>query len=231
MGAISLILGRGQARTTIDALTLDAADSIDHESSATVTQNPIEDGSLVSDNVKLDNRKVTISGIVSEAPISILGSAFNVFTGAVASKATTELGGFARGAAATGIGSIGGLITNRNANDVKFPNKAYTYLQELLKARTPFTLVTSLEKYKNMICTRISVPQRKENGGSMLFTATFEQITVVQTKTILVPEKNLKNASGASKQNLGKQPVKEAAAQNTKGSTVLFDAFKKVGIL
>lgn len=229
MATISLLSGRGQQRTQIGALTLDAAESIDHELSAAVTKNPVESGSVIQDHVTIDNDKITINGIVSEAPISILGSAFNVFTGAAASQLNKQLGGFARGAAAAGIGSIGGIITNRNQNDVQFPQKAYNYLKELLRAREPFTIVTSLERYSNMVCTKLSVPQRASTGKSLIFNATFEKVNLVKTKTVLVPESVIRNASGASNTNLGNQPRTEASADNARGVTVLKSIFNQFG--
>jgi hypothetical protein len=229
MSAINLILGRGQPRTKIDVLTLDAALMIGHEQSASLTKNPIEDGSNVTDNVVLDNNVLNITGLVSEAPLSLLGSAFNVFTGVAATKAVQTLGspfGTITGAA---VGSLGGLIARRNPEDVNFPKKAFQFLTELKEKRTPIVIETSLKVYNNMILTKLSVPQDSGKGGSLEFTATFEQIQVVKTSTVLIPEKNVKKSGAASNQNLGKQATKEATEQNKKGSSILFDLYKKIG--
>lgn len=229
MSAINLILGRGQPRTKIDVLTLDAALEIGHEQTASVTKNPIEDGSKVSDNVVVDNNVLNISGLVSEAPLSLLGSAFNVFTGLAATKAVQTLGSPFGAITGAAVGSLGGLIAKRNEKDVNFPKKAFQFLTELKEKRTPIVIETSLKTYNNMILTKLSVPQRSNIAGSLEFSATFEQIQLVKTSIVLIPEKNVKKSGASSKQNLGKQATKEATDQNKKGSSILFDLFKKVG--
>lgn len=229
MSALNLILGKGQPRTKIDVLTLDVAMEIGHEQSASVTKNPIEDGSNVADNIRVENNIINITGIISEAPLTLLGSAFNIFTGLAATKAVQTLGspfGTITGAA---VGSLGGLIAKRNENDVNFPKKAFQFLTELKDKRTPFVVVTSLRTYQNMVLTKLSIPQRASIGNSLEFTATLEQIQLVKTSVVLIPEKKVKRPGAASSQNLGKQATKEATDQNKKGSSILFDLFKKVG--
>lgn len=232
MSALALLLGEAQFRTTIAQLKLDAATSIQHSATATPTKNPIESRSgdpidNFTDHIRLENRTVSIDGIISEAPLSLLGSAFNVFTGAVAGNLGGALGGalggFATQALAAGLGSIAGLIANRNPDDLQFPTKAFDYLQELRDNRTPFTLITRLRRYENMILTSLSVPQTAPDGKSLRFTANFEQIEIVQTQTVLIPEQIVTNPSGATKANLGKQAVKAASADNSSVAKGFFD--------
>ena len=224
MSSLSLILGERQFRTAIGVLRLDAATSIQHNSTATPTKNPIESRSgdpidNFTDHVRLENRTVQIDGLISEAPLSLFSSAFNVFTGATSSLVRDAfggglLGGFAQQALAAGVGSVAGLIENRNENDLQYPTKAFDYLQELRDNRVPFTVITSLRKYENMIVTSISVPQRASLGRSLEFSATFEQIEIVQTQTVIIPEQTITNPSAATQQNLGKQAQKEASEAN-----------------
>lgn len=223
MSAINLILGRGQPRTKIDVLTLDAALEIGHDQTASVTKNPIEDGSKVSDNVIVDNNLVTISGLVSEAPLSLLGAGFNVFTGLAATKAVQTLGSPFGAITGAAVGSLGGLIARRNENDVNFPKKAFQFLTELKEKRNPIVIETSLKTYQNMILVKLSVPQNSSVAGSLQFSATFEQIQVVKTSIVLIQEKTVRKAGASSKQNLGKQPVKEASEQNKKGASIIYD--------
>lgn len=219
MGALSLILGKKQLRTsiggnedgTLAVLVLDAAESIEHAYGATPTKNPIEKGSDISDHIRLENVILSINGIMAEAPLSVLGSAFNVVTGAIGSKASV-LGPFGSVAATAGVGSISGLIANRNPNDNQFVKNAFKYLVELRDNRIPFNIVTSLQSYKNMVVTKLSFPQNAGIGGSLVFSATFEQIQLVETQMIVLAK--VKNNSAASKQNTGNQPKKLASADN-----------------
>ena len=228
MSALALLLGESQFRTAIAQLKLDAASSIQHTATATPSKNPIEARSgdpidNFTDHVRLDNRVVTIEGIMSEAPLSLLGSAFNIFTGAAATNVGPTLGTFGTQALAAGLGSLGGLIANRNSEDPQFPQKAFEYLIELRDNRVPFTVVTRLKRYGNMILTSLSVPQVAADGNSLRFSATLEQIEIVQTQTILVPEQQVTNPSGASKQNLGKQAQKAASTDNSSVAKGFFD--------
>lgn len=227
MAAINLLLGQPKFKTTIGVMKLDAATSITHENGATVSKNPIEDGSDVTDNVRLDNRSLSIDGMISESPLLLLNSALNVFTGAATSVGETAFGGFAAQALSAGLGSIAGVIASRNQEDVLYPDKAFQYLKELRQNRIPFNIQTRLEVYENMILTRLTVPQRAEDGKSLRFQATFEQIQIVQTRNIILPERNTKNQPGATKsQNLGKQPRNEASGSNQTVAFSILDRFR-----
>ena len=220
MSSISLLLGEAQFRTAIAQLKLDAATNVQHAASATPTKNPVEARSgdpidNFTDHIRLNNRVVQIDGLISESPLSVLGSAFNVFTGAagglVGDIVGGQLGGFTQQALAAGLGSLGGLIANRNQDGLQFPQKAFDYLQELRDLRIPFTLVTRLRKYDSMVLTNLSVPQVAKDGKSLRFSATFEQIEIVQTRTVIIPTTSVTNPSAASTQNLGKQAQKTAS--------------------
>ncbi len=214
MPALSLVLGKKQFRTAIGVLELDAAMSVDHSYGANPSKNPIEKGSDITDHIKLENPTIQVEGIVSEAPLSLLGSAFNVLTGALSTRFTDALGAFGSSIGAAALGSIAGLISNRNPNDNQFPIKAFDYLVELRNKRIPFTVVTRLKRYEDMVVTRLSFPQQASNGNSLVFNATFEQIQLVQTQTVIIPETKVKKSGAASKQNTGKQPQKESVATN-----------------
>lgn len=233
-----MLLGDSQFRTTIAQLKLDAATSIQHTATATPTKNPIESRSgdpidNFTDHIRLENKTVQIDGIISESPLTVLGSAFNIFTGAVAGNlggsigGSGQLGGFATQALAAGLGSLAGLIANRNQNDLQFPQKAFDYLIELRDNRIPFTVITRLKRYDTMVLTSVSVPQTAPDGKSLRFSATLEQIEIVQTQTVLIPEQQVTNPSGASKQNNGKQPKKDASTDN---ASVAKSFFNDIGV-
>lgn len=223
MSLLSLILGDKKFRTEIGILTLDAAISVNHTLRATPTKNPIESKSGVAadnftDHVRLENRMLTIEGFISEAPLSNLGSAFNVFTGAatsyVSSRVPNAVQGFAAQAFATGLGTVSGMIANRLPGDLTYPTRAYEYLVELWRNRIPFLVHTRMQLYWDMIITDLSVPQEAADGRSLRFNATFEQIEIVKTSTVKIPESIVKNASAADKVPIGNLPNNSASADN-----------------
>jgi len=126
MSAVALLLGEARFRSSIAQLKLDATISVVHDRSATITKNPIEARSgdpidNFTDHVRLENAILNMEGFISEAPLSLLGSAFNIFTGAagglVGSAVPPQLAGFAQTALAAGVGSLAGLMANRNNED------------------------------------------------------------------------------------------------------------------
>jgi len=60
-------------KAQIGFLKLDASLKESHNRTARVTENEIEDGSVISDHVKLDPKTLTMEGVISDTPISILG--------------------------------------------------------------------------------------------------------------------------------------------------------------
>jgi hypothetical protein len=58
---------------TIEVISLDATISTGLSWPATVTEHPVEDGSLISDHVRLDSETVTVTGFVTNTPVTLLG--------------------------------------------------------------------------------------------------------------------------------------------------------------
>ena len=233
MSAISLLIPSTRFRTVIGVLQLDAAVSIQHDANATPTKNPIEARSGDSDDnftdhIRLQNRTLSIEALISESPLSIFSSAFNIFTGAAATSVANDLVGptsnVAAQAFATGLGSIAGLIANRQEGDLSFPKKAFDYLiSDLRDKRFPFTIVTRLQTYENMVITSLSVPQTAADGRSLRFSATFEQIKIVNTKTVAIPEGIVRNSGATQTQQQGKQTADTATDENGSKAKAFFD--------
>jgi hypothetical protein len=75
--AISLLYNpRGQRKTAIGTLVIEATLSETHEATCTVTDQPIETGARISDHIILDPERVIIEGFVSDSPIN-LSAGFN----------------------------------------------------------------------------------------------------------------------------------------------------------
>lgn len=249
MAVVDLLLGAPQTRTVIGVLTLDAAANITHNSTSQVSKNPIESGSDIVDNIRLDNRTLQIEGIISSTPITLLGSVIGAFQGTVAGFLNEFAGGFGALAGAVGAGklasnllssgnstaedacsksptgSLNGVIQSRDPLDVLFPEKAFRYLQQLRDRRVPFTVRTKLQCYPNMVITALTVPQDASIGDSLRFQITCEQINIVNTQSVVIPER-VTRTGNAGKQNLGKQVATE---KEQPGATLLFQGFSALG--
>lgn len=207
-------------KAQISAMKLDASVKESHEFTAEVTENEIEDGSIISDHIRLKNPSITIEGFISDAPVKILGLA----------PSTDDFLGAARDFESGDKGAFEGLVKAEK----KGPKDAWIYLEQLMKARTPFSIVTSLRRYENVVLTKLSAPRSVENGRSLAFSAELKQITIVKTQTVKIPAYKLQKGgaanSGQSKNDLGKQATKGASAEQEDNSSLLLKGFKKVGI-
>ncbi|MCT9017096.1 hypothetical protein N6G05_26455 [Cupriavidus gilardii] len=86
----------------------------------------------------------------------------------------------------------------------------YSQLLALQEKRTPFTVVTSLRTYDNMLFRSLAVIRDQKTGAAMSVTATLKQVRIVNTQaTTLPPRENQADpAATAETQNAG---VKAAA--------------------
>jgi hypothetical protein len=216
--------GGGQGKIIFE---MDCSLSETHKRKATVSQNAIEDGSNVADNVNLGPRGLELKALISDAPISLIGSAVGLgissATQAVsAAVGTSVLGNAVTTAAGLGLGSIAGLITG----SPKDPKKAWKFLDEIWERREPFTVVTALQRYENMVIADLSAPRSATVGKGLEFDITLEQVRIVQSSVIKVPVYKTSALGAQSKAKLGKQAGKESD-----NSSIAFKllGFKKAG--
>jgi hypothetical protein len=89
MSLLSLVLGK-KKKFTVDALTLDILISESHQRTAVITENPVEDGTIISDHIILEPQFLSINGFVSNSHPTIL-SFTNLFNNEDKVKAAFEL--------------------------------------------------------------------------------------------------------------------------------------------
>ena len=207
-------------KAQIGFLKLDASFSESHKRTARVTDNEVEDGSIISDHIKLDPKSLSMEGLISDTPISILGLGVS----------TDDFLGAANDYADGDKSSFEGLVKNTR----RTPGEAWLYLNDIMEKRTPFSIVTSLQRYENMVLTSLTAPRSAANGRDLLFNAELRQIQIVASSVVQIPafkvEKGGAANSASSKGKLGKQSTKEATATQKDNSSLLLKGFKKVGI-
>lgn len=74
MSFIALIFGLGGPQTSIGALTLDALLSEDTELNSEVSKYPVEDGPPVTDHISPGVERLSLSGIVTAASVTMFGA-------------------------------------------------------------------------------------------------------------------------------------------------------------
>ena len=222
MGLLDTAIGSALSRTILfysfgtgrlGFLQLDATVSETHSREASITENEIEDGSTVADNVILRNEKFTIEGIISEAPLKSKDVRDLALT--VQNKGFSIL--------SKGVGAIsGGIIPNAGAIAKRIT--AVIQLEGFWKNKVPFTVITGLKKYDNVIVTKLTIPVDYKDGLSLRFTAECESVRLVKSGVFKLSELKSK-AGAASVQDLGKKAAKAASDVASKKASILFNIF------
>lgn len=207
---------------------LDASLKETHKRTAKVSQNPIEDGTNVADNVNLDPRGLDLTGFVSDAPLSLLGSVVGLGLSSATQLASKAVGNSVVGnalasAVGIGLGSIAGLITGSPRD----PKKAWQFLDEVWARREPFSVVTALQRYDSMVISSLSAPREASRGKGLEFDISLEQVEIVQSSIIRVAVFKTGALGGQSKAKLGKQAGKETPTNQSIAFRML--GFKKGG--
>ena len=206
-------------KAQIGFLKLDVSLKENHTRAAQVTDNEIEDGAVVSDHIRLSPKALSITGQVSDAPVSILGLGVS----------SDDILGAAKDFAGGDKDSFEGLVKNSRRS----PAEAWQYLNQLMEKRTPFSIVTGLQRYENMVLTSLSAPRNSKDGKSLIFNGELRQVVIVESSTVKIAAFKVKGDaknSASSKSKLGKQSGKNASGKQADDSSLLLKGFKKVGV-
>lgn len=229
MSLLSLIFNR-PVKAQIGVMQLDVSISEAHSFTAQVSQSAIEDGSNIADHITLSPFKLSLTGQVSDTPLTFLSSLIGTGVGAVTDVVGDSLGGIGKTAAAAGVGSIGGLIQGTP----KDPRDAFKYLRELYDNRIPFTVITALSRYDSMVISSLNIPRNSTVAKSFNFTIDLEQVTIVQSSVVKIPAFQVRGDAanrGQSKTDLNKQAGKTAKPETERKSSFLLQGFQKAGVL
>jgi hypothetical protein len=181
----------------IGTITLDASLTESHKFTNKLTQNPVENGSTVTDHVIGMPFKLSISGMVSNAKANILEAAPNALS-ALIGKTDSEK---AREA----------LVNLVNLLDLKKNNKL-------------ITVVTSLKSYNDMIITSLTFPRNNKIGDALLFNIELEQILVTESETTYRAAADTDKAG--KRQNKGRKKTTTTPAEAKQSGTLIERDFK-----
>lgn len=231
MAILTLIFG-GPQRAQLGTMILDASENEDHARSATVTKSEIEDGSNVADHVALDPITLNLEAFISDTPVGFFKGALGAGVGFATSSVQNAFGGggsvsgsLAGQAAALGVGSLASLVSGpRETTDgsrlIRNARDAFKYLEELYNDRQPFTVITALKRYSDMVISNLSVPRSARTGTGLGFTVMLEQVMIVSSSIIKVPPFVTDDKSASTKANLGKQANTEKEVTGPLRSTL-----------
>jgi len=198
-------------------IVFDAVKSEDHSLSATVTEHPIEDGSVISDHVIHQPDTLSIEGLVANSPINYVDS--YAVTGRDDSLYTAETIGsfnniYTSGGPKTGQVSTSKLgaiyLINKDAAASK-ANAAYSIMKKIMKKSIPLTVKTGLDVYTDMIITEIKSHRDAINGDSWSPSISFKHIQRVQSleAKLKVQKAGQPRRSSTKKHHKGKKQAQQ----------------------
>ena len=157
--------------TDIGGVEVDAVLSEDHRFNTLVTQNPIEDGSNITDHIVSLPFLLEMEGRFTDTPFGFLSS---LVASSAVGALTTGLTGAQAAAGLTQATATALLGEARpGLSKVKFQ-----LLVALQTARETITIVTGIQTYENMVIESLSAPRSGRDGKSLRFTASFREILV-----------------------------------------------------
>jgi hypothetical protein len=190
------------SQTDIERLVeLEVATAETHTSSAEVSQHPVERGADISDHVRPGQDRLTIEAFVSNTPIRTPATNAGGATGEVRQLdlgQVTRLD-IAQGARFPQTAESGERSEQLQASVLQFDQPfdrvrdVYEEIRSIIATKRVVKLETSLRDYEDMILTNLSVPRTVEDGDGISFTFDATHISVVQSGTVAVTERNQSN--------------------------------------
>lgn len=154
-------------------LKLVAADAVMREgttSSSEVTDNPVEEGANVTDNVRDKDDRLTLELTITNTPIDVPASHMSGVTG------TTRDDG--KGAV---VLQFTGEFNRRRA--------VYDDLQRVRKLALRFSIETDLRDYEDFVIESISGDRDATSGSGVKITLQMKRIRFVTTRIVAVPQR------------------------------------------
>lgn len=115
--------------------------------------------------------------------------------------------------------SITGVVTNTPliflASLRESPTRAeeaYGKLRDILRAREPVSVITSLRQYENMVLTSMKTSRDASTGSVVNVQLDFQEIIVASSESVAAPEPTAGAPSSAGAANAGSQAAGPASA-------------------
>lgn len=153
----------------IGAIPVQATIEEVHSSSVEITEHPVENGANITDHAYVKPIELVMrcgwSNSSSQALInSITSAAATAITNGPSSLFSDDTGPYG-----------------------DFVSGIYNQLLNLQQQRSPFTVVTTLRQYNNMLIQNIRVERDQKSSQALLATVTMKQVIIVLTSSSTIP--------------------------------------------
>jgi len=173
-----------------------------------VTEHEIESGAYISDFILNKNKTVTITGLISDDPITIL-----------------QTGLFKRTLTPLLPNALKSKLPYSPFNKNRPSKEAFDKLKEIHNNKIVVNLITGLRKYKNMVMTRCDIPRDRTTVRSLKFIAKFVQVRFVASEMVYAPAtmRRSENLNTDPAANLGEKASKN---MKMKGESYLYWGYR-----
>lgn len=198
----------------VGSIKFDLEISENHSIEAQVSEHPIENGATVSDHVRVLPRKGTIVGMVTNHPLTpgTLPSDFVDRMSQIGNptwlQSLANQYGTAEVLTAKDFESIPRLTPGENNR----ARNTWELFKKLVSDRQPVTIMTGVEKYADVVVTKVSTSREARTGDSLRFAVEFQEIKFVTLTEIAI--------TNATKAPLPSVPVAKAPKGKTGGKQV-----------
>lgn len=172
----------GNSRRVLDTLVLDASLSEVHDSDADVTEFPVEEGSDISDNVRVKPKTLQVEALISDFHLSNEGRAQASSGGPTSSQ--RPLAGA--------------------EDDAKL---TLAKLEDYQAKGTVIDVETGLKSYRNMVIKSLRTPRDKNLKKAVKVTIHLQTIIVAQSQSVVIKQSEPKGQGTTKK---GQQTPKKA---------------------
>ena len=163
-------------------LEFEASLSETHSRTSTPTEFPIEDGRVINDHIILKPFELNMTLIITDKPISGAAGLLTEAATTLTSKLTPPIGTVALGAGLGGLSLFNSIVNKSDSPSVA----AYHQIQKIQENGNPFTVLTSLSRYENMVISSMSVPREANNGQCIIVSLNLTQLTIVSSNIVQI---------------------------------------------
>lgn len=189
----------------VTGILIDATVSEIHTYDSEVVENPVEDGSDITDHINLKQPNYRLDGLITDTPLGLpLISNFQN--------------------AASRVQEVFG----KNSRSINVMNS----MLALRDTKKPFILTSNLKRYENMVFKSLEFSLDEETGSAIKISATLQQISIVKSKQVSVtPAESIKGLA-SKKADFGQQvtepipagsQVKDQAEKSSNGGSFLYN--------
>ena len=164
---------------TIGGLRIDGSIEEDTSQSMRVTQNPVESGEIVTDNIVEEPRRFVLTGVITDTPLGV---------GAFTDSSAYAIGG--------GISRFTGLLGSSTPSGATRSSSAYQALHAMMLRKELISIDTNLGTFENLAFQSLSVIQNKSTAKAIHFRATFMEMLIVSSQYQGLQPENIVGTSG-----------------------------------